>query len=152
MVSIPLPNNEGFADKARVWLKEEGVLNRATFTGMLLGKNKLAILRDADMFVLPSYSENFGISVVEAMACGVPVVISDKVNIWRDIQKANAGIVVPCEAKAVGSALLQLIEDPHRRHTMGLAGRDFVRTNYNWEKIGHQIIALYQNLIQSSST
>ena len=50
---------------------------------------------DADVFVLPSYSENFGMAVVEAMACGCPVVISDQVNIWREIQEEGAGVVVP---------------------------------------------------------
>ena len=70
----------------------------ATFTGMLLGEEKLAVLRDAQMFVLSSYSENFGIAVIEAMACGLPVVISDQVNIWREVDAAGAGLVVPCAA------------------------------------------------------
>ncbi len=58
---------------------------------MLLGEEKLAALRDARMFVLSSYSENFGLAVIEAMACGLPVVISDRVNIWREVAAAGPG-------------------------------------------------------------
>jgi glycosyltransferase involved in cell wall biosynthesis len=63
LLVIAGPDNEGFGEKLRAWLTKEGVLDRATFTGMLLGEDKLTVLRDADMFVLPSYTENFGVSV-----------------------------------------------------------------------------------------
>ena len=84
------PDNEGWGARVRTWLEEEGVLGRTTFTGMLLGPDKLAVLRDASLFVLPSYSENFGLAVIEAMAAGLPVIISDQVNIWREVE-AGAG-------------------------------------------------------------
>jgi glycosyltransferase involved in cell wall biosynthesis len=71
------PDDEGWGARVRTWLDERGVLARTTFTGMLLGSEKLAVLRDATMFVLPSYSENFGLAVIEAMAAGLPVIISD---------------------------------------------------------------------------
>ena len=79
---------EGFVDAA-------GIRDRTIFTGLLQGEDKLAALADADLFVLPSYSENFGIAVIEAMACGLPVVISDKVNIWREIVADGAGLATP---------------------------------------------------------
>ncbi len=94
------PDNDGWGARVRVWLKEAGLEGYATFPGMLLGEDKLAVLRDAQIFALSSYSENFGIAVIEAMACGLPVVISDKVNIWREVDAAGAGLVVPCDARA----------------------------------------------------
>src|SRR5262249_11178045 len=66
---------------------------RVTWTGMLRGDLKAGALRAAEVLVLPSHQENFGIAVVEALACGVPVLISNKVNIWREIQQDDAGLV-----------------------------------------------------------
>ncbi len=62
-----------------------------TFTGMLTGTRKWGAFRAAEVFVLPSHQENFGIAVVEALACGTPVLISNKVNIWREIEADHAG-------------------------------------------------------------
>lgn len=63
------------------------------WTGMLQGDEKWGAIRAAEAFVLPSHQENFGIAVVEALSCGCPVLISDKVNIWREIQADGAGLV-----------------------------------------------------------
>jgi glycosyltransferase involved in cell wall biosynthesis len=60
---------------------------------MLSGKMKWGALRAADVFVLPSHQENFGIAVAEALAVGLPTLISDKVNIWREVDADGAGIV-----------------------------------------------------------
>ncbi len=64
-----------------------------TFTGMLSGSLKWGALSAAEAFILPSHQENFGIAVVEALACGTPVLISNKVNIWREIVADEAGYV-----------------------------------------------------------
>lgn len=67
--------------------------NSVIFSGMLTGKNKWAAFHGAKAFLLPSHQENFGIAVAEALACGCPVLISNKVNIWREIADGEAGIV-----------------------------------------------------------
>ncbi len=72
-----------------------GVAHRITWVGMLQGDVKWGALRTSDAFVLPSHQENFGIAVVEALACGLPVLISDKVNIWREVAADGAGFVAP---------------------------------------------------------
>lgn len=69
--------------------------NRVYFTGMLSGDAKWGAIYGCEAFVLPSHQENFGIAVVEALACGKAVLISDKVNIWREIEKAGAGFISP---------------------------------------------------------
>jgi glycosyltransferase involved in cell wall biosynthesis len=111
------------------------------------GADKLAVLADADLFVLPSYSENFGIAVVEAMACGLPVVISDQVNIWREIEGDGAGLVTPCEAGAVADAIARLLADPELRRRMGAAGRAAVAQRYSWDKVGEQLEAAYARIL-----
>jgi len=64
------------------------------FTGMLSGNAKWGAFYNCEIFILPSHQENFGISIVEAMACGKPLLITNKVNIWREIENSNAGFVV----------------------------------------------------------
>jgi glycosyltransferase involved in cell wall biosynthesis len=75
--------------------RRAGIEARVTWAGMLKGELKWGAFYAADAFVLPSHQENFGIAVVEALACGVPVLISDKVNIWREVAGDGAGLVAP---------------------------------------------------------
>ena len=70
-----------------------GITGDVVWTGPLYGNDKWNTMRAAEVCVLPSHQENFGISVVEALACGLPVLVSNKVNIWREIEIANAGLV-----------------------------------------------------------
>jgi glycosyltransferase involved in cell wall biosynthesis len=141
------PDNEGWGARVRAWLSEEGVLDRATFTGMLLGPDKLAVLRDASMFVLPSYTENFGLAVVEAMAAGLPIVISDKVNIWREVETAGAGKVIPCEAGKFTEAILDLLDKPAMARQMGQKGQALVRDEFSWPDIAVRLQEAYAILI-----
>jgi glycosyltransferase involved in cell wall biosynthesis len=69
-----------------------GLTDRITWTGMIQGDLKWGAFRSSEAFILPSHQENFGISVVEALACSLPVLISDKVNIWREIVEDGAGL------------------------------------------------------------
>lgn len=141
------PDNEGWGGKVRAWLSDAGLLDRTTFTGMLLGPEKLAVLRDADMFVLPSYSENFGIAVIEAMAAGLPVIISDKVNIWREVQAAGAGRTVPCDAEALAAQILELLAKPELARQMGQSGRTLVAECFQWPRIAQNLAAAYARII-----
>jgi len=141
------PDNEGFGGKVRAWLKDDEILDRATFTGMLLGKDKLAVLQDADMFVLPSYTENFGISVVEAMACGLPVLISDKVNIWREVTASGAGKVASCEADRFAEMMLKLLDNPEAGKQMGENGRALVKKRYQWSSVALALENVYRSIV-----
>jgi glycosyltransferase involved in cell wall biosynthesis len=141
------PDDEGCGVQVRRWLEAEGVLEKSTFPGMLLGSEKLAAFRDADMFVLPSYTENFGIAVVEAMACRLPVVISNRVNIWREVGDANAGLVVNCDVQEVGQALFTLLEAPGLGREMGKQGRQLVEARFTWEAVGEQMIQVYEQIL-----
>lgn len=82
-----------------------GVAGRITWTGMLEGEDRWDAYATAEVFCLPSHSENFGLVVVEALAFGVPVLISNKVNIWREIQAGGAGLVAADTVAGVRSLL-----------------------------------------------
>ncbi len=141
------PDDDGYGVQVRRWLKAEGVLEKSTFTGMLLGADKLAALRDADVFVLPSYTENFGIAVVESMAMGLPVVISNKVNIWREVVQAHGGLVVNCDVQEVGQALLTLLQAPALGKEMGKHGRQLVEERFTWEVVGEQMVQVDRQIL-----
>ncbi len=84
--------------------------DRITWTGMLQGELKWGAFRVADAFVLPSHQENFGIAVAEALSCGVPVLVSDQVNIWREIHNRGAGWVQPDTVDGTLALLRQWLE------------------------------------------
>ncbi len=79
--------------------------NRVTWTGMIVGDKKFGALRCADVFLLPSHHENFGVAVAEALAYGVPTLISNKVNIWREVEADGAGIVAADSVEGICSLL-----------------------------------------------
>lgn len=141
------PDDDGYGEKVTAWLEGEGVLARTTFTGMLHGEEKLEAFHRSSVFVLPSSSENFGISVLEAMACGLPVIVSDKVNLWPTIVDAKAGEVAPCDAEAFSRKILAVLEDEEAARKMGGNGVALVREKYSWPEIGARLISVYSSLI-----
>ncbi|MDD4933208.1 MAG: glycosyltransferase [Methylacidiphilaceae bacterium] len=146
MLVIAGPDNEGYGARVQGWLREAGLENRALFPGMVLGEKKRALLSGSDLFVLPSYTENFGIAVAEAMAMGLPVVISDKVNIWQEVRKAGAGLVVPCDAGKLAEACLQLLRDAQSRRAMGERGRKLVEAQFSLERTTEMLEASFRRL------
>ena len=89
------PDQQGLQAELEQQAQKLGIAPRITWTGMLAGEMKWGAFRAASAFALPSHQENFGIVVAEALACGAPVLISDKVNIWREIAADNVGWVAP---------------------------------------------------------
>ncbi len=85
------PDQIAWEKVLRARVEQLGIASRVVFPGMLQGEMKEGALASADAFVLPSHQENFGLAVVEALACGTPVLISNKVNIWREIVNDGAG-------------------------------------------------------------
>ena len=93
MLVLAGPDQIGWAGQLRDLAARLDVADQVLFTGMLSGDVKLGLLANAEAFVLPSHQENFGLAVVEALATGLPVLISDRVNIWREIDADRAGYV-----------------------------------------------------------
>ena len=89
------PDQTGWQAHLQALAAHWGIADRITWPGMLSGDLKWGAFHAADAFVLPSHQENFGIAVAEALACGLPVLISNKVNIWREIEADQAGLVAP---------------------------------------------------------
>ena len=135
--------DDGMRGQIEAWLHDYGVADRASFAGMLTGDEKLAALADVALFVLPSFSENFGIAVVEAMVCGLPVVISDRVNIWPEVAAAGAGAVARPAVEPFAEAIERLLAEPALGKAMGAAGQQLVRARYDWAGVAEQLEGVY---------
>ncbi|QZZ20232.1 glycosyltransferase [Leptothermofonsia sichuanensis E412] len=129
-----------------------GIAQQVTFPGMVTGVAKDLLLQGSDLFVLPSYSENFGIAVAEAMISGLPVVITPGVQIAPEIAAAQAGLVVEGEWMLLAGAIAQLLTSPQLRQTMGENGRRLAKSRYSWTAIAKNLIPAYAAIsLQSSS-
>lgn len=120
-----------------------GIADRVALPGPIYGADKYAALRDAAFFVLPSRQEGFSIAILEAMACGTPVVISEACH-FPEVAKNDAGEVLDLNPHNHAEVYAQLLNDPERRARLGAAARELVSTNYTWDSIAKQSVALYQ--------
>ena len=103
--------------------------------GMLTGDLKWGAIRAAEVFILPSHQENFGLAVVEAMACGRPVLISDKVNIWREIEADTAGLFADDTVSGIESLLTRWFAlSPGERGAMGERARGSFERRYQIDR------------------
>jgi glycosyltransferase involved in cell wall biosynthesis len=118
--------------------------DRVIFTGMLLAEEKQAALKDADLFVLPSHTENFALAAVEAMALGCPAIVSQGVKTGPDIVAAGAGLVVA--ADALEMAMERLLDDGAMRAGMGDAARSFAR-GFGWPRVVERLEQAYRAMI-----
>src|SRR4029077_2992937 len=109
------PDQVGWQKKLQHRAEKFGMASRITWTGMISGSIKWGALRAAEVFVLPSHQENFGIAVAEALAAGTPTLISNKVNIWREIEGDGAGIVADDTLEGTCKLLQSYVEMPEAR-------------------------------------
>ncbi len=141
------PDEDGTGRRAKAVLARAGVLDRVVFTGHLAGAGKQAAFACADLFVLPSYSEGFSMAALEALAAGLPVVLSEPCN-FPEVAECGAGFVVPTADAAVTAAVGALLSDEHLRARMGRNGRALVEERYTWPTIAESFARLYRTLAQ----
>ena len=146
-LAIVGPDNDHYKEKVKHWCKTQHIENKVSFEDFLDFEATKQAYVDADLFVLPSYTENFGMVVVEAMACGCPVIISNRVNIWREIQQANAGLVVDLDIRKLAEAITRTLTDKEAASEMGLRGRKAAEKKYAWPDIVKQLTGVYEELI-----
>jgi glycosyltransferase involved in cell wall biosynthesis len=118
----------------------------AVFTGLIEGREKIGLLHAAALFVLPSHHENFGNAVFEALACGTPVLISDQVQVEKEIAAAGVGAVFPLEKVALVNSLREWIECPERRKQAQSRIDPFLH-DYSWKQIAARWRDHYDQLL-----
>jgi glycosyltransferase involved in cell wall biosynthesis len=146
------PDYRGYEAEVREMTRSLGLEHRVVFPGLLDHDAKLAAFVDAERFVLPSYAENFGVVITEALACGLPVVISDKVNIHRELADAGVATVVQCTVESVAAGIRASLADNDLRPRMRTMGPAVVRARYTWDAIVPMLIEKYRELLALSPT
>lgn len=141
------PQDPDYENLIQEQVKASPLSSCTTITGFVTGELKAALLQDADLFVLPSYYENFGIAVAEAMVAGTPVVISDQVHIWEEIKGAQAGWVCPCEVDALTECLREALQDVGDQKRRGVNAQEYALRNYSWDAIALAMIQTYQTIV-----
>ena len=125
-----------------------GLTKHTSFAGFVTGEDKNLLLQGSDIFVLPSFSENFGVAVAEAMAAGLPVIVTPGVQISPEIAVAKAGLVVEGDVETLADAIATLLNSPHLRHELGENGKRLVSHRYSWKVIAQNLISVYTAIIE----
>jgi glycosyltransferase involved in cell wall biosynthesis len=149
MLLVVGPDQAGYRSKVEALMRHHDVSDRVIFTGMVRGAERLEALVDADLLALPSFHENFGLVVVEALACGTPVIISDEVNIHQEIADAGVGAVVPTRVGPLAEALRTWLTDHALRRAAAGRAQEFTRRTYDLERIARQWIDHYRAIVEA---
>jgi glycosyltransferase involved in cell wall biosynthesis len=143
------PDQVGWQADLQLQSSGLGIADRITWTGMLKGESKWGAMAASEIFVLPSHQENFGIVVAEALACGLPALISSQVNIWREVQKEGAGFV----EQDTLAGTINLFRawsrlDDSERAAMRTNSRRCFEEHFNLEHSSTRFLQLMQSLAQ----
>ncbi|MBW4517627.1 MAG: glycosyltransferase [Timaviella obliquedivisa GSE-PSE-MK23-08B] len=140
------PDSIGFLPTVEKYFTQVGCLDATTVTGMITGSLKSGALAAADLYVAPSYSEGFSVSVLEAMASGLPCVITTSCN-FPEALIAHAAHVVDISADAITDALIHCLKYPDEAKAMGDRAQQLIIENYTWDKIAIRMIEVYQSIL-----
>ncbi len=139
------PDQSGWLKELKQQAHRQGFSHRITFTGMLQGDMKWGAFYASEVFILPSHQENFGIVVAEALACGKPVLISNKVNIWREIEKDQAGIIDNDTVNGTVRNLTKWLEmDANSRQEMSRQAKNCFATRFHIKRATERLLEIIE--------
>ncbi len=141
------PQDPDYEEKIKSQIQNSPLRSHTTITGFVTGELKASLLQAADLFVLPSYYENFGIAVAEAMLAGIPVVISDQVHICQQIRDSESGWVGTTDVSALVDLIQAALENPAERQRRGLNAYKYALENFSWDAIALATIQAYQKIL-----
>jgi glycosyltransferase involved in cell wall biosynthesis len=133
----------GYEVRLKSLVSELGIGAQVRFVGEVDGREKIDMLLGADAFALLSHSEGLPVAVLEAMAAGLPVIITEDCNL-PDVAERDAGMIVSDDPDETVAALAQLFDEPGRLETLGQNGRQLVSDKFTWGRIAEQTIKTYQ--------
>lgn len=144
------PDEGGLWTRLQQQAQQLGCLENVHMTGLLKSNEVLQVLADSDMLLMPTeIQENFGMAAAEAMAAGLPVLVSDGIPVGVWAEKVGAGRILPCEAPEFAEAVCELLAEPKRMKVMGQQGRELVRENFDFDVTTRQMLRQYEAIIQT---
>jgi glycosyltransferase involved in cell wall biosynthesis len=145
------PSEDGHRAELEAQARRLELDDQVRFIGPVSDDEKWDVYRRADLFVLPTYSENFGIVVAEALAAGVPVITTTGAP-WSDLEARDCGWWVDPNEEAIADALgMALTLEPDQRKAMGRRGRRLVEERYSWEGVAAQMREAYQWVLKGGT-
>jgi glycosyltransferase involved in cell wall biosynthesis len=132
-----------YVDVLKARVQAAGMGDRVVWLGHVEGAAKASVFAKADVFVLPSYSENFGIAAAEALLAGLPCVLTAAVAIAAEAGAAGAAVVTSAEPRALGAAIADILRDEERAKAMGARARAFAADRYSAVAMGRHLVELY---------
>lgn len=148
-VTLDIAGNDelGYRRELEKIMSVLGLDGRVNFVGTLDEAQKWKALRKAPLLVLPSYSENFGVVVLEAMSMRTPVVLTEEVGVADAVDRLGGGIVVSGRPEALAQGIRALLDDPQRRIAMGDQARKVIEENFTWDRIARGMRETYEQVV-----
>lgn len=138
--------DDGYRAETEAFIQKHGLGDRIRLVGMLTDTIKKEALADADLFVLPSYSEGFSIAVLEAMTSRVPALVSDRVGFGDYIKKFDAAYLTPLTSDAVAEGLLKILQEPDYAFQMAKRAYNMVTENFDIKVVANQLLEEYKKI------
>ncbi len=130
-----------------------GLGDSVSFLGFVSGDEKEQVLREAWAFALPSHQENFGVAVLEAVAAGLPVVISGEVQLRLFVESHDLGVVVDrTDPSAIAAGLRSVLSDEAGRRRVAEEGPAAVLDTFSVERVGEQLVEMYESVLSTASS
>lgn len=146
LLVIAGPDNWGHKKQVELCIQQQSLNDHVLFTGPVIGKTKVGLLKNAAIFVLPSFSEGFPVVVPEALVCRLPIILTQNCHV-PDVAEADAGIEVDTSPSSLAGAISTLLLDDHVRFQMGERAYGLAVERFNWTRVASMTIDLCQDIL-----
>lgn len=141
------PDEGGYRRQLEAMVKAAQTQNQIVFAGLVTGEAKAALLAHASLYVLPSYSEGFSVSVVEALGHGLPVIITETCYV-PEVKDFGAGLVIPAQEGPLREALRTMLKDENLRRACSANALNLAKTEFTWDAVAEKTVSFFNRVLK----